>query len=1835
MAFRSLQRRSGRNLSLALGSIIAFWLASALMIPQRAASQGGDVPVATRSAASYAPIVAPNSIAAAFGVGLATQVAYATTQPLPTSLAGATVRVNGELAGLFFVSPLQINYLIPAGAPPGLASVVVTSGDGRVSTGSAQIAAVAPALFTASGDGQGALASQLLRVKANGQLIYEPLAQGIVTRPIDFGEESDQLFLVLYLTGVRQAPASGVRVSMGGVEYAPLFVGAVGGLSGLDQINVALPRNFSGRGRITLLVKANGYGASNGAEFEIGSGAQSQGTMQISAPAQPVLAGEELEVSGAGFAANPRENNAQIVADDGLTAKAEVLAVGASTIRIRVPFGAGTGQLKVSRGQIEASATIQVRTSVSGFIERAVSQDGRIVRTPVPGARVRLRERPEIERVTDAEGSFVMPDLTPGNKVEFEILPPANGSLNFPTKKFPMPVRAGRDNQIPRGDEQTVISGVSFPLLVDSDPSNTESNANVAAPSPDQNLTLTYLEPGRTPANLPAGHFSARIAQIAPFGQTISPGARLSFPNADAIPVGTTAKLFKFDQTNGSATLGQFIDIGSATVTTDGQRVETAPNAITEGSFYFVSIERPRAVISGRVVESDGRPAPRAIVQTRGQSTFTDGFGGFVLNNVPVMKASGDRVRVEVSYQRPSGRVSRKESSEVELTAGALVTIRPDIALDPETTTFPPVILAPATLTLEAGETLEFDIVVIDPDSSQTPEVTMTGAATAFTTLINQRQGAYRLRISPGSNAAGDYALNLTVAQTTKGITVTVNQRGDSQPVARSQAVTLDEDTTRGITLNGRDPGGRQLSYMVVSGPSRGSLSGTAPNLIYRPAPNFNGVDSFTFKVNNGSAESQEATVYISVKPVNDAPLLNAPGSQAVNAGETLNLVVTATDVDGDQALQFTATDLPPGATFTEIGGTSRLLSWTPSITQEGAYTVNITVTDNGAPSLSDTRAVRLMGVARWAKTSGPEGGRINSLLNAGGALFAGTNGGGVYRSSDDGQSWTAVNNGLSGQGLNVYALLSVGATLYAGTDGGVYRSSDGAQSWTAGRVFICCVHTLLSVGTNLYAGTYGGGVIRSSDGGQNWTVVNNGLSGYGLYVVAFHSVGTNLYAGTYGGGVYRSSDGGESWTVVNNGLPNGGLYVNALLSVGVDLYAGTLGGVYRSSNGGQSWTSVSGGLSGNEMRVNALRSVGTNLYAGTDGGVYRSSNGGQSWTAVSNGLSGGSRFVYALSQVETNLYAGTGNGVYRSSDGGQSWRLSSAGFIAAGIRSILARNNELFAGTEGGGVYSSSDGGQSWTAVSNGLDSRFLSIYALSSVGINLYAGTNGGGVYRSSNDGQSWTAVNNGLSDYGLYVHAFLSVGATLYAGTDNGVYRSSDGGQSWAAASNGLSDNGLAILTMISVGTNLYAGTLRGVYRSSDGGQSWTAVNNGLPGDISQIYIYWLTSVGTNIYASPYAHGVYRSSDGGQSWTAVNNGLPGGAIFVDALYAAGTTIYAGISGRYIYRMSDSGQSWAQVSPGFIKRFYSLTASNGKIYGGTGGDSVWVLTDDAQSWTEINAGLTSKFTNAFAISGTDFFAGTLGAGVFRSSDQGQNWIASNTGLPPNPNIQSIVTNGATLWAASFGDGVYASADRGASWSAVNSGLTNKLVNKLFLSGATLYAGTDGGVFRSTNGGASWTAINTGLNSQRAVSFTLANGLLYAGTDGGGVFRLNPNGTSWTQVNRGLTSQLVTALGASGSVLYAGTTGGGVCVSRDGGENWTPVNNSLPANLNVYGFAVSGRKVYAGSVYGVFVTEDEGQSWKQVNAGLLNTFVTGLAVSGDQLFASTASGGMFSSKIP
>ncbi|HMY75749.1 MAG TPA: hypothetical protein PLQ88_28265, partial [Blastocatellia bacterium] len=121
--------------------------------------------VTTVPAASFEQVpVAPNSIVTAFTPDLGSAVVIAPPgTSLPTELGGTTVEVNGRRAGLFFVSPTQINYHMPAETVEGVADVVVRNG-AKVFSGSVMIAKVAPAIFTANASGRGVPAANIVRV---------------------------------------------------------------------------------------------------------------------------------------------------------------------------------------------------------------------------------------------------------------------------------------------------------------------------------------------------------------------------------------------------------------------------------------------------------------------------------------------------------------------------------------------------------------------------------------------------------------------------------------------------------------------------------------------------------------------------------------------------------------------------------------------------------------------------------------------------------------------------------------------------------------------------------------------------------------------------------------------------------------------------------------------------------------------------------------------------------------------------------------------------------------------------------------------------------------------------------------------------------------------------------------------------------------------------------------------------------------------------------------------------------------------------------------------------------------------------------------------------------------------------------------------------------------------------------------------------------------------------------------------------------------------------------------------------------------------------------------
>lgn len=242
---------------------------SAVVQPAAAGPQA----VATVSAASFAQgAFASETIVALFAAGGLTGGASgsATTIPLPTELAGVTVKIRDSAgternAPLFFASDAQINFLVPLGSVNGAATITVMRGTTAVGAGTFNVETVSPGLFTANSNGQGVPAAILIRVKANGMQSQEQVAAFNATTnrfepvQIDLGPEGDVVVLVGFGTGFRRRTAlSNVSCTIGGTNATVDFAAAQGGLEGLDQTNIFIPRSLAGRGLVDLVFTVDG-----------------------------------------------------------------------------------------------------------------------------------------------------------------------------------------------------------------------------------------------------------------------------------------------------------------------------------------------------------------------------------------------------------------------------------------------------------------------------------------------------------------------------------------------------------------------------------------------------------------------------------------------------------------------------------------------------------------------------------------------------------------------------------------------------------------------------------------------------------------------------------------------------------------------------------------------------------------------------------------------------------------------------------------------------------------------------------------------------------------------------------------------------------------------------------------------------------------------------------------------------------------------------------------------------------------------------------------------------------------------------------------------------------------------------------------------------------------------------------------------------------------------------------------------------------------------------------------------------------------------------------------
>ncbi len=225
------------------------------------------------SAASYVGAnAASDSIVSAFGAGLATAIQAATTLPLPETLGGTRVTIqdstgNERPAPLFFVSPNQINYLLPGGLSEGLATVTITNAVGVIARGLLNIERVAPALFTADASGKGWAAADVQRLRTDGSESYDRVAtfdwatNRIVGKPLEL-QANEQSFLLLYGTGWQhRRTLAAVNARIGGLAAEVLYVGPQGRYAGLDQINLRIPQKLKGVGVVIVELEIDGRAA--------------------------------------------------------------------------------------------------------------------------------------------------------------------------------------------------------------------------------------------------------------------------------------------------------------------------------------------------------------------------------------------------------------------------------------------------------------------------------------------------------------------------------------------------------------------------------------------------------------------------------------------------------------------------------------------------------------------------------------------------------------------------------------------------------------------------------------------------------------------------------------------------------------------------------------------------------------------------------------------------------------------------------------------------------------------------------------------------------------------------------------------------------------------------------------------------------------------------------------------------------------------------------------------------------------------------------------------------------------------------------------------------------------------------------------------------------------------------------------------------------------------------------------------------------------------------------------------------------------------------------------
>jgi photosystem II stability/assembly factor-like uncharacterized protein len=558
-----------------------------------------------------------------------------------------------------------------------------------------------------------------------------------------------------------------------------------------------------------------------------------------------------------------------------------------------------------------------------------------------------------------------------------------------------------------------------------------------------------------------------------------------------------------------------------------------------------------------------------------------------------------------------------------------------------------------------------------------------------------------------------------------------------------------------------------------------------------------------------------------------------------------------------------------------------------------------------------------------WSQTSGPYNSSVHSFLSVGNIIYSGISEGsgqGLYKSTDEGNSWIVIDNGFI---INDISTDGKG-TLYAGGSRGVTVSSDAGNIWSVrdtGFPLFAIAYAVKYINGSVYACLGDDGLYKSTDDGKSWSIPGNATGKIAYSIIAS---GSNLIVSAKYGTII-STNNGLTWEEPINDLS--GASIHTIVKSGSALFAGTDMGVFRSDDNGLTWSASSIGIPSYAVISSLVFSTdGKTMFAGNlEGelkGLYRSDDTGKTWHFLYNDMWGAS--INSLTTAPSGILAGTDLGIFRSENNGDSWKSSSSGFPKVKITALASDNPTLFAGSSNSYLFSTNDKGEHWEIHKEGLSRP--NIRSLLKVGSQLFAGTDAkpkegkGGIFRSSDNGKTWVQLSGGLPIVGF--NALLDHGA-LFAGADTGVYTSTDNGDHWSYAGFGISDT---VLALGAIGNTIAAGTTNGLYLSTNNGYSWSYELS----SFGKKKIYSFTTSGINTFIGSDS-GIYLSTDNAQSWKLVSEPMDVRSIWSNSfIIAAGAT-----SG--IYLSSNNGTTWQSQTSAAGILINSFSSANKQLYAAT----------------------------------------------------------------------------------------------------------------------------------------------------------------------------------------------------------------------------------------------------------------------------------------------------------